>query len=209
VTEPPVLDVSGLPTTVFDTKAPLWWGNLWLLMIETTMFGLVVASYFYIRLSYSFWPPPLVEGGFLQASPQPDLMIPTINLGVILASCVPMFLLDRAARRADRGAALVGVAVCILMGLVAISLRLFEFSAVKFKWDSNAYGSVVWAILVLHLLHLLTETLEVSAVAAYVVFRDLDDHSRFDLTVTAVYWYWVAAVWIPLYLIIYWGPRVL
>ena len=37
------LDVSGLPSTTFDTKAPLWWGNTMLLFIETAMFGILVA----------------------------------------------------------------------------------------------------------------------------------------------------------------------
>jgi hypothetical protein len=27
--------------------------------------------------------------------------------------------------------------------------------------------------------------------------------------VGAVYWYWIAAIWIPLYVIVYFGPRLI
>ena len=27
------IDVSALPTSGFDTRAPIWWGNLWMIVI--------------------------------------------------------------------------------------------------------------------------------------------------------------------------------
>jgi heme/copper-type cytochrome/quinol oxidase subunit 3 len=57
------LDVSELPSTMFDDKANLWWGNNWGLAIETTVFGILVALYFSVRMSISQWLPPRTTPG--------------------------------------------------------------------------------------------------------------------------------------------------
>jgi heme/copper-type cytochrome/quinol oxidase subunit 3 len=207
MTQRPALEVSALPQHGFDTRAPLWWGNLFLLMIETTMFGIMVASYFYLRQNFPLWPPPRVTATPFPLNPLPDLLIPTINLIVLIASCAPMLWVDMAARRGDRNRTLIGLIVCIAFGIATIALRLFEFPGIKFHWDENAYGSVVWFTMGIHLAHLLTATLEALVLALWVALRKFDEKHRLDVTVTAVYWYWVAGIWIPLYAIIYFAPR--
>ena len=86
-------------------------------------------------------------------------------------------------------------------------MRAFEFSAVRFRWDSNAYGSIVWFILGMHLAHLITVTLEAFLLTLWTSIRKFDMKHRVDITVVAIYWYWVAAIWILLYAIIYLSPR--
>ena len=92
-----VLDVSALPHHRFDSDS-VWWGNWGLLAIETTMFGITVVTYFYLRQNYQIWPPPL------PASPnpfdsKPDLAVATANVLLLIVNCAPMILVDRAARR--------------------------------------------------------------------------------------------------------------
>ena len=75
------LDVSRLPSTMFDDKANLWWGNNWGLAIETTVFGILVALYFSVRMSISQWLPPRTTPGMpVLLNPLPDLTFPTIVL---------------------------------------------------------------------------------------------------------------------------------
>jgi len=38
-------------------------------------------------------------------------------------------------------------------------------------------------------------------------FGPLEDKHYVDVTVSALYWYFVVAAWIPLYLLVYWLPR--
>ena len=52
-------------------------------------------------------------------------------------------------------------------------LRGFEFSAVQFRWDSNAYGSVVWFMLGMHALHLLVLTSEAVLLLIWTFTREL------------------------------------
>ena len=99
-----VIDVSKLPRAVEDHRSPIWWGNVFMLFIETTMFALLVGTYFYLRMNFTNWPPVRSDAGLYQTNP--DLGFATANLLVLIASCVPMFLVDRACLRhgsRDRG----------------------------------------------------------------------------------------------------------
>ena len=201
-----VLDVSGLPHHSFD-KDSVWWGNWGLLAIETTMFAIAIATYFYVRQNFQLWPPPLTDTQPPELRPLPYLTIATINMLLLVISCVPMILTDMAARRGDSKTVHIALIVCLVFGALSITLRAFEFSAVRFRWDSNAYGSIVWFILGMHLAHLITVTLEAFLLTLWTPMRKFDMKHRVDITVVAIYWYWVAAIWILLYAIIYLSPR--
>jgi cytochrome c oxidase subunit 3/cytochrome c oxidase subunit I+III len=38
-----------------------WWGMLLFLASEATLFGLLIASYFYLRFYNTHWPPPGID----------------------------------------------------------------------------------------------------------------------------------------------------
>jgi cytochrome c oxidase subunit III len=203
----PVIDVSALPETVLDHRAAIWWGNLLMIVIETTMFALLVGCYFYLRGNFAHWPP--VQGNRPDGlfNPVPALFVPTLNLVVILGSCIPMAWADRSGLRMSCRGVEWGVGLTIVLGLVAIGLRFMEFHALKFRWDDNAYGSVVWTILGMHLLHLIVGTLENTTMFTWLLAKGMDRKHARDVRVTAVYWYWIAAIWVILYAIVIIGPR--
>ena len=78
------LDVADLPATEFDHRAPLWWGNLLLLMIETAMFGILIAIYVTVAMNTDPFPPPQVNRLPVIYDAVPDLTLPVIGL-IILA----------------------------------------------------------------------------------------------------------------------------
>ena len=201
-----VIDISELPHHEFDTYDPVWWGNNLLLAIETSMFGILIATYFYLRQNFALWPPPVAQ---LTATldPLPQLGYGTANTILLLVGTIPMVLTDIAARRGSRGSSQIGLIIAIACGLGAIVLRSFEFSAVYFRWDSNAYGSVVWFLLGMHMMHLLVLTTEAVLLAIWIFTRECDMKHRVDIVTVAVYWYWVTAMWLVLYAIIYYTPR--
>ena len=201
-----VIDVSELPPSALDHRSPIWIGNALLLAIETTMFAILVATYFYIRQNFHDWPPPQVNYFRPNFHPAPDLFWGVINLVVIFAAGAAMFLADRACLRFDKRGVLIGTAFTVLFGLAAIAIRFREFQGTQFRWDDNAYASVVWGILFMHLLHLLVGTIEDALMFAYISIHGLDDKHARDVRVTAVYWYWIVGIWVPLFAIVYFGP---
>jgi cytochrome c oxidase subunit 3 len=197
----PVLDVRHLPSTAFGPRVTAWWGVAGLLAIEGTMFAMLVASYFYLRQDVVAWPP--------LGTPPPALGWGTANALLLALSVIPMALVDRAARRRDRRSIAVWLLVVLVAGLLACVLRWFEFFALGCRWDSHAYGSIVWVILGMHLVHLVTSSAE-NLILDVLMFRGPVERKHFvDVHVNALYWYFVAASWVLLYGVVYWAPRLM
>ncbi|HEU4643047.1 MAG TPA: cytochrome c oxidase subunit 3 [Gemmatimonadaceae bacterium] len=195
-----VLDVHDLPEHAFGSRAPIWWGTIGLCLIEGTMFGLAMATYLYLRLDSRAWPP--------LRTPDPDLLLPTINLVVMLVSVAPMVWADLLARRGgSKGAVRFALILATVLGLAALVLRWFEFDAFHVRWDTNAYGSIVWLILGLHTAEILASVLEDVVFVAYTFRYPLDEKHRVDVSTSAVFWYFVVGIWVPLYLMLYFTPR--
>ena len=201
------IDVSHLPDSELDHRSLIWWGNLLLIGIETTMFALLVSAYFYIRPNYTEWPPPLVTGPIADLNSVPELRLPTLNLLLLLATLAPMIAADRACLRRDERATRRYLAMFLVLALGCVALRFPEFSALKFRWDDNAYASIVWTTTGLHLVHLIVGVLEIVMMLTWIVFKGLDKKHARDVRVTAVYWYWVVGTWVVLYAILFPGPR--
>lgn len=203
------IDVRELPSTLFDYHEPIWWGNALGLIIETAVFGVLVAVYFTVWMNLSPFPPPKVERFPVIYNPLPDLTIPTINLIILLLSLIPGIWLDLSARRKDEGMVKILLPVTLIFNIAIIILRCYEFDALHFKWDDNAYGSITWTILGMHLIHLIILCAEDIYLAVWTFAKGLDDNHALDLTVTATYWYWIVGVWVFLYALVYLGPRFL
>src|SRR5437868_6899427 len=148
------LDVAHLPDSAMDARDPVWWGNLLLICIESTTMVLLVASYFYIRRNFWEWPPPLRNRIPPIYDPSPKLLWGTLNMLLLAASCWVMYITDMAARAHDRPRVVRLLAAMTFIAIVASGLRFAEFRGVYFRWDDNAYGSIVWTILGTHLLYL-------------------------------------------------------
>jgi cytochrome c oxidase subunit III len=199
VRSPLALDVSHLPTSAFGARTPVWWAVWGLIVIESTMFALLIASYLYLRLDADMWPPA--------GTPPPRLTAATVNVGVLLVSLLPMVWVQRAAYRHARLFVFAGLSASVLLGLVAIAVRLLEFRALGCRWDSHAYGSLTWAILGMHLGHLVASVVETALLALLFMNRPIEAKHYGDAEVNALYWYFVVGAWLPLYVLVFFGPR--
>jgi cytochrome c oxidase subunit 3 len=211
ISPPPSIDVSHLPTSAFDWRAPVWWGNTLAILIETTTMVLLIATYFYLRRNFGEWPPnnPDVLPPLYHHDALPDLKFSTINTILIAAACLPMYWTDLRARRKDAAGVRIGLVIMLLLAAVAIVLRFYEFPGLKFKWNTNAYGSVLWWILGMHLTYLIAAALEFFIMALWVFLHPIDDNHALDVTLAGGYWYWLAGVWVVVYFVVYFGARVL
>jgi cytochrome c oxidase subunit III len=196
----PIIDLSHLPEGSPDSGDPLWAGNLLMIAIEGTMLLMLAGAYLYIRQNFHDWPPTRVQ--------PPLLTLGTANLALLLLCCIPMYRVDRLAKEGiERKKILLWLALGIVMGLGSIWLRALEFQASDTRWDQHAYGSALWTLFGFHLLHMIAATGEATLMLVDLARHELDVKHRLDLRVTAVYWYFVVAVWVLLYALIYGVPR--
>ena len=196
----PVIDVSALPNSEFGHRGLIWWGTVGFMVIEGSMFVIALVVYFFLRLNVEEWPPGL---------PDPDPSYGTANLILVLVSLVPAVVSKRAAEAFQLERARVWLLVLVLMGLASVVLRAFEYPALNCRWDDNAYASMVWVLLSMHTIHVSTDVVD-SVVLLVMAWMKPMTRKRFvDLSENSLYWYFIVAWWIPIYVVIYFAPRLL
>jgi cytochrome c oxidase subunit III len=193
-----VIDVSPLPEFAFGQRSVLWWGTMGLMAIEGTMFALTIASYLFIKGRNPHWPP--------DAFP-PALLWGTLNTVLLLVSAVPNALTKRAAERFDLRKVQLWMTVCIAFAVAFNIVRIFEFRSLNVWWDQNAYGSVTWTLLGLHTVHIVTDLLDTVVLAVLMFVGPIEEKRFVDVSENAMYWYFVVLTWLPIYGLIYFGPR--
>jgi heme/copper-type cytochrome/quinol oxidase subunit 3 len=193
------IDVSGLPTFAFGNRTILWWATAALAAIEGTVFAMAIVTYVYLRGRQPEWPPNL---------PAPGLFWGSVNLLIMMASVVPNEWTKKQAEKLRWKETLLGLLVCVAVAMAFLIVRILEFGALGCRWDTNAYGSIVWTLLGLHTAHLLTDFIDTVVLTA-VLYRHPSPKRYVDVTENAMYWYFVVGSWIPIYVVIYFGPYLL
>ncbi len=199
MTERRTIDVAGLAPGAFGSRSLMWWGTLGLVLIEGTVFGLAIASYFYFRTRMPRFPPDGVR--------PPDLLWGTVNTLILFASLLPNELTKRAGERVNLRAVQVWLVVCILFGVAFNAVRILEFRHLNVWWDHDAYGSIVWLLLGLHTTHIVTDLLDTIVLTVLMFVGPIEERRFVDVEENAVYWYFVVFAWLPIYGVIYWAPR--
>jgi len=194
-----VLDVSALTEGTADSRALIWWGNLGMLAIEGSMFAMAMATYLYLRSTNLDWPPSTV--------PKPDLVMPTINMVMLVLSCIAAFVIDRESIKKNLFAVRIGHVVSIAVGLTFLYIQYaIIVPNLGYKWSDHVYGSIVWTIIGLHTMHMVAATGETALLFIYGLFKPVVKKHLLDFRCTAVYWYFVALVWVPFYFVIFIEP---
>ena len=194
------IDVSALPEYAFGHRSLLWWATLSMIAIESTMFALLAVSYIYLKGRVVHWPP---------ATPPPALIWGTINTVVLLVSAIPNELTKRAAEKLDVRGVQFWLVICMIFGAAFNVMRVLEFGALNVSWDTNAYGSLIWALLGFHTVHILTDVLDTGVLTVLMFTGPIDEHRFVDASENAMYWYFVVIVWLPIYGLIYIAPRII
>ena len=164
-----------------------WWGVALLIATEATLFGCLIATYFYLRFKAPAWPPDGI--------PKPSVTLPLVFTGMLLASCAPIYLAVRAARegRATAALALVAAAAAVQATYLGLQINLFVSDMNKFSPSDDAYGSIYFTLLGVHHAHVAVGL----ALDAWIIGKLLGGLTNYRLIAVRVisfYWYFVSAV---------------
>lgn len=190
-----VLDVGGLPTHAFGHRDPLWWAVILLVCIEGTMLALLTISYFYLGGRMTPWP--------VEPIPRGLAWLGTAELALWILSAPAMHWASRAAIRGSVRGMRAGLILSTLPALAAIACRYVIMRELPFRWDANAYASVVWTLLGAQWFHGLTGAGENLLYIALLFRGPVEDKHRVDVQVSTPLWYFVvggaALVWAVLF----------
>jgi cytochrome c oxidase subunit 3 len=169
-----------------------------LMLIEGTAFALAVVMYFYLRSLANRWP---------MSTPPPDLLWGTLNTALFLLSAWPNQLAKHAGEKLDRAGVRLWLTVMLALAVLILIVRGFELTALNVRWDSDAYGSIVWMLMVLHTVHLVTDAWDTGVLDVLFFTGPLEGKRYVDISENALYWDFVVLSWIPIYAVIYLAPR--
>src|SRR3954471_21535924 len=110
----PALDVSGLPDVTFGHKSLVWLGQVGMMAIESTMFAIMIAAYFFLRTRVNDWPPGVLP---------PVIFWGGLNTGVFLLSSIPNQWIKHVAQRGELRKVLTGLVIMTLIGIINMVLR--------------------------------------------------------------------------------------
>jgi heme/copper-type cytochrome/quinol oxidase subunit 3 len=193
-------DLSGLPDHAFSYRSLTWWGVIGFMVIEGTAFGLAIAAYFFLMSHEQHWAPQPLQ--------PPGLVAGSLFTLVILLSEIPNTMVKQAAHKNDVSAVRRLMPWIVGIGALLLVIRGFEFNSLNVLWYSNAYGSIIWALLLLHTTHIATDWFDTVVLAALMRTAHGETPRRLvDTDENALYWRFVWLTWIPIYTLIYWVPR--
>lgn len=192
------IDVSHLAPYEISSEAPLWWGQVFLAIIEGTMFGILIAMYFYIRLSMDMWPPPGIQ--------LPRQLMAAICTAFLIASCAGSYIASEAAKKDDRWGMIRGLLLNLVLACAGMVFRAIAWREWNFKWTSTAYGSINWTILFLHTVDVAADLVFTLVLLIILIVGKHGPRQRLGVHVDSIVWYFLVAIWIPLYATLFWGP---
>ncbi len=160
-----------------------WWGMALFLCSEATIFGTLIATYFYLDFGSHHWPPPGIK--------PPSVVLPLVATGVLAAMSVPMWMAARAAVAGARGKVigLVVFAVIVQLCYLALQILLFRHDLRHFSPQGTAYGSIYFTLLAAHHAHVLLGILLGLTVVGFVAIRGLTNYWLTAVRGLALYWY--------------------
>jgi cytochrome c oxidase subunit III len=195
------LDLRRLPAHPTGPASPEWWGILVLVVIEGVVFTGAMASYFHLKVVNDAWPPAVID--------RPELLLPTLNSLILLLSTVPIWIGVRHMKRGSDRAARVGLPIAMAMLVVFMGLKVYEYAGNDWGAATHAYGSIVMLMTGLHMAHVGVVILKSAVILQYVRTRRIEPSRAVPLEANAVYYYFVAGIWVPLYATIYLAPYLL
>lgn len=179
-----------------------WWAMILFIGTETATFAAFLASYYYLRFSDArTWPP--------QGDKPPHLIVPSIGTGILIASCVSMFLASRTARDRRTPLPVLSLLVTTFAGLAFIALQGLDYTE---EWPSSkpskdAYGSLNYAITGLHGIHVAIGVLMLVVLLLGMLFRPHENGRPGSVRIVAMYWYFLSGIAIAVYVTVYLVPR--
>ncbi|MDX6424171.1 MAG: cytochrome c oxidase subunit, partial [Gaiellaceae bacterium] len=169
------------------------------LVALSAFFGEAIASYWYLAGKHAAWPIPGTDARPVLAG---------LLASVPILTVAPILVLARRAVRRDearRAARLLGGAGSLVV--LALAVLVVDQRGLDYSWSTNATGSVEWMLTGFWSLAAIA-LIVVAAVTAVDASRGFFNSARHD-GVTAAVWYgcFVVALWLPIFLTVYVGPR--
>jgi heme/copper-type cytochrome/quinol oxidase subunit 3 len=189
--------VGRLPVGSAGKKSSGWFGMLSLIATEASLFLYLLFSYYYAAI----WS----NGGFLpQKLPKFDLSAP--DTAVLLLSSVAAWWGEKGARKGARAQLAAGLAVAFVLGAIFVGVQVLEWKGKPFRPDSSPYASLYFTITGFHMAHVVLGLIVLAVLFVWTMLGYFDRSRHAPVSIGAIYWHFVDAVWLAVFFTIYVTP---
>jgi cytochrome c oxidase subunit III len=182
------------------------YGMALFIVSEVMFFGAFFWAFFNARL-YPKETPVDVPGGVWPPEGIETLDafdVPFLNTLILLLSGVTVTWAHHALREGHRREMLQALGITVMLGFTFTSLQIFEYAHANFAFTDGIYASTFYLATGFHGFHVVVGTVFL----AVCWYRAANDHFKpdhhFGFEAAAWYWHFVDAVWLFLFVCVYW-----
>jgi heme/copper-type cytochrome/quinol oxidase subunit 3 len=179
-----------------------WWGMVFVIATEATLFVVLLASYFYLRFkSPGAWPPDGIAA--------PKLLKPTVMTVLLITSSLTVWYGERAIRRDDLRGLRTGLVLTCFLGVGFLALQFLEYRELlrEIHPSTDAYASAFFTLTGLHGAHVVVGLLLLAWTQFFAWRGAYRAEKHVAVQTSALYWHFVHGVWLFLFLALYLSPR--
>lgn len=174
-----------------------WWGMLCLISTEGILFAYLIFSYAYLGAQApGGWPP---EGA-------PALTLALPNTILLVASSLVLEFGSRRYKSGRSSSVVWALLITAAMGALFIGVQVREWSNKSFAITDSSYGSIYYTLTGFHLAHVVIGIIALLALAIWGTEGKLHPGGM-HLSLGRLYWHFVDAVWLVLFLSLYLVPQ--
>ena len=191
---------AGPPIRVVDDKRGTW-GMALLITTEAMLFVMLFFTYYYVEKGNERW----------KYTEPPKLHYSLPMLGVLLTSSIVLHWGEKQVKKQRYSSGRVGVIGTIVLGFVFLFLSYLEYTEhlATLSPRSDAYGSIFYTIISVHLAHLTLGLLMLFWVLFVARRWEPAQHTPHrPYHNAAMYWHFVDTVWVFIIALLYVAPNI-
>jgi len=177
------------------------WAMVWIIVTECIVFASFFAYWFWARWHTLIWENRV--GSWPAEGVEHDIGLVSLNTVLLLSSGVLVHYsaVHHGEGRLDKASKTLYAAIAL--GLTFLTIQMYEYSNSGFLWGDHPYGTAFFSLTGLHGLHVLIGLLVFIVVAALMRYGHMPADRHDGYRAVTMYWHFVDAVWIVLFLVVY------
>ena len=187
-----------LPVGSIGYMSAGWAAAIFLLISEASIFAYLFFAFFYFSVQPDYQWSPGSPPSFAYSAPQ---------TAIVLIGAATSWWADRLANRGAMARVMIALAITSVLGAAFIALQFADWFTEPFGPSTSAFGSNYFVISGVHLAHFVAGWIMFLVLLLWTGLGYFDAIRHVPITVGALYWYFLTAIWIAVFFVLYCTPR--
>lgn len=187
-----------LPVGSMGHRSLGWSGMMMLIMTEGALFAFLLFTYYYFAAH---------NGRSWLPAELPSFRLSLPSTLILIASSVAVWWGERGIKAGRPGHLPIGLALGFVLGAIFVGIQALEWRDKPFGIASSSYGSVYFTLTGFHLAHVVGGLVMLLSCLAWSLLHKFDAGRHAAVSIAAIYWHFVDAVWLAIFFTIYVTPQ--